>query len=367
VPKEFERKLRHNNIVLDCRFFLICVFDFDEPESVDIESRELGFSSVRKQLQENFTDMPCIETFNRSERLCLLIGSEEPVDIPWLENRIEAIVARAGRFSGIPVSAGISSIFENSMNFAQMYNEALRALEYRGAIGGQKVFFFGDSAPVPEGKLLIDDSEVQKLTYLLRFKTLEECEAHLSELRDILADETSKNSYYYVITDILNTLLRTCNDLEGLYANYSGQYAIYKRVFENRTTGEVFGFFSELIQYIKKLNENIIAGSMESNLQKILAYMETHYHDADLSLESLASEVNLSISYISALLKKNMNTSFIKHITALRIEKAKGLLNNPQMKIIDIAEQLGYTDPYYFSHCFKKYTGVSPKEFRRNV
>ncbi|MCL2486095.1 MAG: helix-turn-helix transcriptional regulator, partial [Oscillospiraceae bacterium] len=58
--------------------------------------------------------------------------------------------------------------------------------------------------------------------------------------------------------------------------------------------------------------------------------------------------------------------SFVKMLTGMRMEKAKDLLGNPSMKIIDIAEQLGYSDPYYFSHCFKKNVGMSPKEFRKH-
>jgi two-component system response regulator YesN len=54
----------------------------------------------------------------------------------------------------------------------------------------------------------------------------------------------------------------------------------------------------------------------------------------------------------------------VKLLTEMRMEKAKELLGSPALKIIDIAERLGYNDSYYFSHCFKKYTGVSPKEFR---
>ena len=92
--------------------------------------------------------------------------------------------------------------------------------------------------------------------------------------------------------------------------------------------------------------------------------MDAHFCDADLSFELMAKDVNFSVSYISALFKKKMGTSFVKHLTALRMEKAKELLGDASIKIVDAAEQLGYADPYYFSHCFKKYTGVSPKEFR---
>ena len=83
-----------------------------------------------------------------------------------------------------------------------------------------------------------------------------------------------------------------------------------------------------------------------------------------LSLDDLARELGYSLSYISAILKRN-NTSFTKYLTDIRMSKAKILLNEENSKLITIANQVGYEDPYYFSHCFKKYFGISPGEFRK--
>ena len=48
------------------------------------------------------------------------------------------------------------------------------------------------------------------------------------------------------------------------------------------------------------------------------------------------------------------------------MEKAKQLLSDKSKKIINIAMEVGYTDPYYFSHCFKKYYGISPQGYKNN-
>lgn len=115
------------------------------------------------------------------------------------------------------------------------------------------------------------------------------------------------------------------------------------------------------------MNESKIVDSVERNMQNILDYIHTHYTDPNLNLESLAAGVNFSISYISALFKKNLNTTFVKYLTNLRMERAQELLINPDLKIVDVAQQLGYNDPYYFSFCFKRQTGVSPKEYRAHA
>ena len=66
------------------------------------------------------------------------------------------------------------------------------------------------------------------------------------------------------------------------------------------------------------------------------------------------------------LLKKKKSVSFNKELIKYRMEKAKELLKYSNEKRISISKMVGYNEVYYFSHSFKKYTGISPKEFRKN-
>ena len=93
-------------------------------------------------------------------------------------------------------------------------------------------------------------------------------------------------------------------------------------------------------------------------------YIDSNYTNPTLSLDDIANSLHYSVSYIYNILKKN-NISFNKYLTSIRMEKAKVLLLDPNNKIINIASQVGYSDPYYFSHCFKKAFKVSPVEYRK--
>ncbi len=81
-------------------------------------------------------------------------------------------------------------------------------------------------------------------------------------------------------------------------------------------------------------------------------------------MENVCEELGISVSYMSLLFKKDKDTTFVKYLTKVRIEKAQELLKLTGDRIVEIAEQCGFNDVYYFSHCFKKYMGVSPKKYR---
>jgi two-component system response regulator YesN len=99
-------------------------------------------------------------------------------------------------------------------------------------------------------------------------------------------------------------------------------------------------------------------------LEKAIHYVDEHYADSDLSLNVVCDYLDISISYLSMLLKRQKNLSFNKYVVQVRMEKAKELLRTTNLKIIDISLSCGYNEVYYFSHSFKKHTKMTPKQYR---
>ena len=93
-------------------------------------------------------------------------------------------------------------------------------------------------------------------------------------------------------------------------------------------------------------------------------YIDQHYMEADLSLYGTASQVNLSSSHFSMVFSHETCQTFKEYLTNTRLKKARELLRTTSLSSNDISYQVGFNDPHYFSHVFKKITGFSPTEFR---
>jgi two-component system response regulator YesN len=100
-------------------------------------------------------------------------------------------------------------------------------------------------------------------------------------------------------------------------------------------------------------------------LQQVHDYIDQHYMDANLSLNEVASQVNLSPSHFSTVFSQETGQTFKEYLTEVRIRRAKELLRSTTLKSFEISYQIGYSDPHYFSYVFRKHTGVSPKEYRQ--
>jgi len=111
-----------------------------------------------------------------------------------------------------------------------------------------------------------------------------------------------------------------------------------------------------------------------SNINKIAAYkpivllairyIDTNYHVNGLSLEDVAEKFSVSSSYLSKLLKHEAGLSFIDYLTTYRIKKSICMMDDPKLKIYEIAEAVGYNNQHYFCKAFKKVMGFAPTEYR---
>ncbi len=97
---------------------------------------------------------------------------------------------------------------------------------------------------------------------------------------------------------------------------------------------------------------------------RIGKYVVVHV-DEKLSLESVAKGVYLNPSYISHVFKRVTGMNFIEYMTEVKMDRAKVLLRDSQVKIYDVAAAIGYSNPEYFAKSFKKKTGYAPAVYQK--
>ena len=102
-----------------------------------------------------------------------------------------------------------------------------------------------------------------------------------------------------------------------------------------------------------------------SILKNAVDFIESHYMEEEISLNTVANVANVSANHFSALFSQNMGQTFIEYLTSLRMNKAKELLRCTGMRSSEIAGEIGYKDAHYFSYLFKKTQGMTPSDYRK--
>ena len=132
--------------------------------------------------------------------------------------------------------------------------------------------------------------------------------------------------------------------------------------------------FAELEEAITAMTEKLPEEEPDEELSdansfivnNALEYMRTHYSEK-LRLVDVADEVYVSQWHLSKLLNRVTGQNFSELLNAIRMEKAAELLRDPQLRISDIAELVGYVDLAHFSRVFKKVEGISANEYRNRM
>ncbi|WP_170140685.1 response regulator [Oceanobacillus arenosus] len=104
----------------------------------------------------------------------------------------------------------------------------------------------------------------------------------------------------------------------------------------------------------------------KSIIEQAKKFIHAHFQEA-ITLENVAASVNLSANYFSNMFKQAFGMNFIEYLTMIRMQKAKGLIEENTYSLKEISFMVGYKDPNYFSRVFKKHYRESPKQFQQTI
>ena len=127
------------------------------------------------------------------------------------------------------------------------------------------------------------------------------------------------------------------------------------------------------LQFLQHLPEAAFAGSGQTGQPKplrgaryserVMSWIEAHYHEK-ISIDQLAAALHLSNNYLSRIFREETGTSISDYLIARRIKQACRLLDTTDLPVSLIADTIGYDNPSYFIHLFKKVMGVTPLKYR---
>lgn len=139
---------------------------------------------------------------------------------------------------------------------------------------------------------------------------------------------------------------------EHLIRSIEGSNSIYDICYRLQDNIEIF---TDSLLLTKDRGNKIVKAAAE--------YIAQHFSE-DITLASVAQMLHVNTSYLSMLFRQVTGKTFKEHLNRVRVEEAERLLSNTDYAIIEIAIACGYRDQSYFTKVFKKYTGLTPRQYR---
>ncbi|WP_138495077.1 response regulator transcription factor [Paenibacillus pinistramenti] len=166
--------------------------------------------------------------------------------------------------------------------------------------------------------------------------------------------------------DLLNRALelvvRFKMELEEI--RHTEEEGIFKKGLDNIRSSLTFDELTGALQQVARETVNaLLQDSKNPVVSQVLAYIHEHYAD-ELSLKTLGLQYHIHPVYLGQLFHKETGESFAEYINKYRIEKAKYQLKHTNLKVQEIARNVGYWETGYFYKQFRKYVGISPTDFK---
>lgn len=282
--------------------------------------------------------------------------------------RLRTAVMKLEEVYGLTVSAGIGQGTEQiEAEISTCFQSANKALEYLYYFPKGYWLYFGElhslqsSAPSFQAVL----KGMEKLDEAGAVVDSEETVQTYAELLERLSSAyPSPFRFKSSVIQLLHGYLKRVEAVleEKLYAELIER--IDREVLETRSLQETCSLSAALLKEIAHYMKKDKNSRSEFIMQKCKEFLDENLHE-DLGLEMVAQRFFYNSSYFSILFKSHFGLSFTDYIAKIRMQKARGLLLQTDLKVAEIAKQVGYKECKYFNKVFKKMFLYSPEEFRR--
>lgn len=284
-----------------------------------------------------------------------------------LESTLNKLQERMSFYFEVRIFAGIGRQVENPTMLSRSYQEAQTALNYQGILDSGTVVHYKNIKRMEAPVLQDTDRILQKALELLKNGDEEELSVLLSGLFNNLAAESSNGidkvrefSFAYVAAVLSEYLALELDNLMESCTRVLGELAAATN------TQDLFSCLFGLSREVMAQQGRRRSKSRNYVIDAAKEYMIENLSNEKLSLDMVSSHVGLSSVYLCRLFHKESGVSFTEFLNAARIEKAKKLLKETNLKVFEVSYQSGYSNPKHFSYMFRRLVGLTPLEYKND-
>lgn len=367
-----EEKMKELEVSLPGPFYNTAIVEGDDLSPFLNQYREireeLALFSVYNITQELIEQKGRGVVFQKMDgRTVIIFSAESEAELEvHISESLEEVRGTIRDLLQIETTAGVGTQTDQLLKLYHSFEEAKAALELKWLLGGKQVLRSGMLHA--KRSVSIDVAHwAERVLSCIKAGNEEKIETAVREFaQEIRESRIKQNRAVIYMQNLLLTVVNAA-DLDEEKENQilkeerelTNRLYTYERLRDMAT--DVIAIF---ISLSRLLNEQRDSYGKKQAL-RAMEYIDKNYMNSDVSLNSVCSYLAMSTSYFSTLFKTHTGETFIEALTRKRMEKAKNLLETTSKRAYEVAEEVGFSDPHYFSVAFKKATGRTPREYAK--
>lgn len=361
----------HFNIDILSEYYIAEIIEIESSGEDEENERQNDIAAFSRDIEEEASIDKDIIKFNKSytESVLIIKGN----DCELLRKKAYSIADRIKRkfeeHSSNKITVCIGNARERIKGITQSYKDAEVVKSYKYIYGKNRITGFDSLKIDLFGRKEIVNLRKVDIGSFMKCGTSSEIEKFTdSYISNINEAEISSPLYiHYVYIDIMLKACEYINELGGYGKKILPEASNVEKVLsEISYLDELREKIVMILKRVFEYRDNNAENKYGSIIIKAKEYINKCYSDADISLNTVASYVNVSPSHFSTIFSQETGENFIEYLTGVRIKKAMELLKSTKQKTADISYGVGYNDSHYFSFIFKKIVGMTPREYRND-
>jgi len=370
--EQINSNIQRLSLNLNGPWYLIFTIRIDRGSTIDmkgidnIEDIDVIFPSmvnIAKRVSDKYL---LNETFEYGENIVTILSDTKENIENYAEILMHEIQQSINKNYGLPVLIGVSNMFKNLEEAKKEFDNSVTALSYCSIMGTNKAIYLRDVEPARGINFVFDEKKEREFSSILKTGTKEILFKFISGIFDELAAKgASLSDFQICIIEMITTLIKTAqNSISNFSEKMDVNMGLILDVYKSQTIDEAKYNFKKLCCKVMECIDLERQDMTAVMVNKAYEYMKSNYSNPDLSLRTVSKYLHISSNYFSIIFKRIIGEPFKNVLIRIRMEKAYELLATTNMRILEVAKEVGYNDQHYFSYSFKKYYNISPSEMR---
>lgn len=362
--EEMEASLKSAAINLKYRYHFVILLPIPVEEGFDQEKN----IKILYALQEN--GLPNVHMYGldmlKDDGIAVIVNCQELEDCSeqkdirlFVTYYLQQVLQKRYELN---LSFYVGRIYGDPMEISRSFIETtVIAADYRG-LGDQKIILFEEIGQEEED---ISYPVLEQAVYIQCLKQANE-EAALKALENMVHEIEPIKSFVMtqcLCFDIINIIIKTVDQMKG----FECKDVDIKKICSFMNLADFYEKAIELTKTICRQYSTFKDSRNNEMKSGILNYVNKHFVDSNMGLDTVAEEFGISANYLSRFFKQETGCTFIQYVTMIRMDRARELLINSDMQIKDIVTEIGYIDVANFVRKFKNYEGVTPGQYRERM
>ncbi|NLO10577.1 MAG: response regulator [Clostridiales bacterium] len=353
--------------------FCILLFQFKAQEDMYEYSNEIV--QCEAKMLEALRKFPDIKVFERGmDGWAFILLGEDEMQIKALTEELCNLLIKICD-NKVHYFGGIGRSVYRIRDLQQSYRDANSAFSLRYFESRDQFLSYNDVRNIKEqigNRVNVSEMNLEKLDRkllddFLKRGTIHDIDEFVDSYFDGFGSKAMSSTLFrqYIIMDGYSAITNFLKSLKYPKEKIDNSLKSMNSISEQLTSLKDYSeFYKTILKKAIDLRNKNSQKRYASLIERAKEYMHHEYAMSDLTLDKVASTVNVSPNYFSSLFNQETGMTFIEYLTDIRMEKAKDYLRCSAIKITEIGYLVGYQDSHYFSYIFKKTQNCTPSEYR---